>query len=1322
MYVSVTSQADLTPPIINDVSVCNHKATALYDTGSSICLVSKDFLLTCNLSTSVKPPSLAILSVTGTPLDIIGEIVLPLTILGKTIDQKFYISEKPLSFHCDLIVGIDFIIYHRLIYNPVSKLVSFLHNVAASSEIPTAVKTTNRLSPKRRKRVRFLLTTNDQPVSDPLNQLCTENESQAYIIDSDNSCSLFACTNTEVPPFSELFVKMKCPRNFTPTDKSYTIQGHPDQSLNGLHVARAITFLDNSHVFVRVANVTSVPILIRKNLRIAQLCASTDHLDSVPPTVDSDTFSAATESEQHSKIGPDDFKLDHIPEPYRSQLRTMLMKHVSAFGTKLEDIKGTNVYEHHIELTDDTPAFKPAYRLPFAHRSVVKSEIDKLLASGIIEPAISPYNAPIILVKKANGGHRLVSDLRLLNQKIKDDRYPNSFALDAIDQMAGCTIFTTLDLLSSFHQIPLAESSRPYTAFTANNLHMQYQRIPFGLKTSSQGLSRALQIALSGLQNDQIMTYVDDIIIGSKTYSEHLTKLDKVLHRLEETKFILRPSKCNFMQRQIQYLGHIIDEYGVRPDPSKVQAVSDFPRPKTVKDVRSFLGFANYYRRHVPRMSDLAAPLSNLTRKDVPFIWTDQCERAFQSIKKSLVHYPVLRFPDFSKDFILSTDASQFAVSAVLEQQYGSKLHPVAFISRRLNSAETRYSTTEREALAIFWAFENLKCYLTGHFTHVITDHLPLRSIFKATNPGGRLTRWALKLSNYDFDIQYRKGKDNILADTLSRQISETQTKNDFLGYVSATAFEEDGWTRSKIKTEQRKDPALIPIIDCLSGNARRHNKDLQLHEQLSNYFLSSDGLLYHVASQKNKTRPFIDQLVVPTPMQKLIIQKYHDTIWSGHLKFEKTLQKIRLSFFWKHMYTDVKQYVQSCRPCMERHAHKTIKPAPLQRTLTPEYPMHIASFDIVGPLKTSYRGNTHYLSWIDHFSRFPEAIPISETNTEAVAKAFVEHIISRYGISKILLSDRGSNFTSKLMQSICKLLGVKRILSSPRHPQANGRVERIHSVIGNILSHFVDPSQRNWDEVLPLALFAIRSTVNRSTGDTPAQIFTGRDLILPFEVDTQVPFDPFTTINSYRDVLHKHLSALHKIVRANNEAAILAQERFHPTQSDDPTFPEGSLVYLHNPQFKSGLTRKLQKINRGPYRVLQMTSPVNVRIQHLSNPNDVQLVHVNRLKKFVELDDTTPKPSDGAQTTRSSVGEALIGDNTAAQPITSLAEPGIPNRQHQDDDLLQEGDLAFLAVPHDEPPVNNGQRGRIDHPASALRPKNRLKQPDRWGYPDWRK
>ena len=920
------------PPILPDISICNQTGSALYDTGSSICLISREFLASCDLLKSPLKPSISILGVTGNPIDIVGEISLSIHVVGRTIEHLFYVTEKPLSFGCDVILGIDFIIRHQLLYSPTTGKISFLQPCASSSILQN--RSAARLSPKRRKRVRFLLGTTDS--SDPVqNPLFANEDSKAFTIDETKIHPLFVFETVEIPAFSELFVKMKLPRYLTPSTAPYYIQGHVDQSLTGIYVARAIAFMAKPYLLVRVANVSSSHITIRKNLRIAQCspaAAPTADRSNHDQHVSADApSSASVETEQASTVSPEDFHLDHIPEPYQSQLRDMLMKHADSFGNSISDIKGTNVYEHHIELSDPTPAYKAPYRLPFAHRDIVKSEVDKLLASGIVEPAVSPYNAPIILVKKASGGYRLVSDLRLLNQKIKDDRYPNSFASDAIDQLSGCTIFSTLDLLSSFHQVPLTPSSRPYTAFTANNLHLQYTRVNFGLKSSSAALNRALQIALSGLQGIDAFLYVDDILIASRNYSEHLEKLDRVLTRLEETRFVLRPSKCSFMQRQIKYLGHIIDQHGVRPDPSKVQAVQDFPRPTSVKEVRAFLGFSNYYRRHIPRMSELSAPLVNLTRKNVEFDWTDECEKAFVSIKESLLHYPVLRFPDFSKDFYLSTDASDFAISAVLEQKHDDTLHPIAFISRQLNKAERNYSTTEKECLAIFWAFESLRCYLVGHFTHVITDHLPLRGVFKATNPGGRLTRWSLKLSGYDFDVTYLPGRLNVKPDVLSRIKIDSQSKTEFLGYVSATVFEHEGWTRDKIKTEQRKDPALIPIIDRLSGNSSR--KDLQLHEQLSNYFLSSDGILYHVSSQNNKTRPFVDQMVVPQPMKLDIIQKYHDTIWSGHLKFEKTLQKIRLSFFWKHMYTDVQKYVNSCRLCMERHAHKHIKNAPLQRT-----------------------------------------------------------------------------------------------------------------------------------------------------------------------------------------------------------------------------------------------------------------------------------------------------------------------------------------------------------------------------------------------------
>ena len=1372
------------PPVLQDANVFGHSCSALYDTGSSICLVSEDFFRLCGGKLTKEPSDISILGVTGTPIEIIGQTDLKVNLLGQTVEHRFFITSKNLSFGCDIILGIDFIIGHQLMYNPSNRSFNFLKPVSTTSG---CFKNSHRLSPKRRKRVRFLLSTNDDDVSsEPSTKLFTTSDNLALTIDDDKSYPLFVKDTVEIPRYSEQFVRMKLSRSFEPNDFPYLIQGHFDQSINGIQVARAITFLNSSYTLVRVANVSDQSVILRKNLRIAQvhpttpptrLLSESQESGSLPNDADSQpdlTGSASpanssgelceaawsrssaldagrTPSEQKTSETDSDKNTDrsrtarqlpdsqpipdmtqseprsselslidlaHVPEPFRSQLRELLVEHRGVFGTNLSDIKKTDVYEHHIELTDTTPAYQRPYRLPFAHREIVKKEIDRMLAANIIEPSVSPYNSPIILVKKSNGGYRLVSDLRLLNTKIKDDKYPHSFALDAIDQLADCQLFSTLDLLSSFHQVPLAETSRPYTAFSANNQLLQYKVVAQGLKTSSAALNRALQIALCGLQGIDAHLYVDDILIASRTYEEHLEKLDRVLTRLGETQFVLNPSKCHFMKSQIKYLGFILDKHGVRPDPSKIQAIQDYPTPKSVKDVRAFLGFANHYRRHVKFLSQLQAPLVHLTRKNVDFIWSQECEEAFTAIKQSLLTYPVLRYPDFNKDFYLTTDASDFAISGILEQKFGEDLHPIAFISRQLNKAERNYSTTEKECLAITWSFENLRCYLLGHFTHVMTDHLPLKGIFKSTNPGGRLTRWSLKLSAYDFDVTFLPGRLN-KADVLSRIKIDSQTKTDFLGHVAATVVENDGWTREKIKTEQRKDPDLVPIIDRLT-KPHADKSDMKLHEPISNFFLSSDGVLYHVTTKNTKTRPFLDQLVVPSPMKELIVQKYHDSIWSGHLKFEKTLSKIRLQFYWRHMYTDVKRYVESCRMCMERSAHKSINKAPLQRTMTPEYPMHICSFDIVGPLKTSHRGNSYYLSWIEHFSRWPEAIPLSATDTTSVAKAFVEGIISRHGISKFLLSDRGSNFTSKLMQEICKLLGTKRLFTSPIHPMANGRVERLHSTIGNILSHFVDQTQQNWDEVLPLALFAIRSSVHRSTGDTPSQIFMGRDLFLPLDVESQLPIDPYHSIDSYRDLLHRHLTALHRVVRANNESAVLAQEKFHPTQSSQITLKAGMLVYLHHPSFKPGLTRKLQKVNRGPYRILAMTSPVNAKIQHLSNQKDIQTVHVDRLRQFTEHDPFNTlldSPNHSDEFSNRSVRDATPeSSNTGAiPPVTLPAEPGtlgIPPV----DDVIDEGVLARLEENWHAPVQAHQEVPQADHLRYNLRPRAYIRPPDRYG------
>ena len=452
--------------------------------------------------------NVSILGVTGAPIEIIGQTILKINIYGQTREHRFFVASKNLSFGCDIILGIDFIIGHQLMYNPSNRSVNFLKPV---SVIFGCLKKSNRLSPKRRKRVRFLLSTNDEDASsEEADKLFTTHENHALAIDDDKSHPLFVQDTVEIPRYTEQFVRMKLPRYLEPNDFPYLIQGHFDQSIQGIQVARAITFLEKPFTLVRVANASDQPVILRKNLRIAQvhptqtpptrLVSESRQSGDLPNNADSqtglsastppgkssleqgnDTWSRSvapdasrlpsdmsqtqtTHKSDHNRppttsdstasgpSRPDLTKVDltHVPEPFRSQLQKLLEKHRGVFGTDITDIKQTDVYTHHIELEDTTPAYQRPYRLPFAHREIVKKEIDRMLAAKIIEPSVSPYNSPIILVKKSNGGYRLVSDLRLLNSKIKDDKFPHSFAADAIDQLAGCEIFSTLDLLTKF--------------------------------------------------------------------------------------------------------------------------------------------------------------------------------------------------------------------------------------------------------------------------------------------------------------------------------------------------------------------------------------------------------------------------------------------------------------------------------------------------------------------------------------------------------------------------------------------------------------------------------------------------------------------------------------------------------------------------------------------------------------------------------------------------------------------------------------------------------------------------------------------------------
>lgn len=467
-------------------------------------------------------------------------------------------------------------------------------------------------------------------------------------------------------------------------------------------------------------------------------------------------------------------RLDHLNNEERDNVISLVTKHSDRFHFSDEKLDATNATQHFIPTINEAPVHTKQYRFPPIHKTEIDKQVGKLLSDGLIECSTSPYNSPVWIVPKkpdssGNKRWRMVIDYRNLNEKTIGDAYPLPNISDILDQLGNAKYFSVLDLASGFHQIPMAPKDAPKTAFSTPYGHYQFKRMPFGLKNAPSTFQRLMDNVLSGLQGNELFVYMDDIVIYARSLREHEIKFERLMKRLKEANLKLQPDKCEFLRREVAYLGHIICSEGVRPDPDKIKSVTEFPNPKNPKNIKQFLGLVGYYRRFIPNFSKIAKPLTDLLKKDKAFTWLSKHQEAFNALKLSLCEEPILQYPDFNRPFILTTDASGYAIGGVLSQGEIGKDLPIAYTSRVLNNAEQNYSTIEKECLAIVYCVSHFRPYLYGKKFTIITDHKPLVWLHSIKDPTSRMWKWRTKLAEYDYEIRYKAGSLNKNADALSR-------------------------------------------------------------------------------------------------------------------------------------------------------------------------------------------------------------------------------------------------------------------------------------------------------------------------------------------------------------------------------------------------------------------------------------------------------------------------------------------------------------------------------------------------------------------------
>lgn len=514
-----------------------------------------------------------------------------------------------------------------------------------------------------------------------------------------------------------------------------------------------------------------------------------------------------------------DFNVDN--DESTTQLMNKIFSEYDDLMATKDDTRPAQVPSQSIFLKPYTvPRYIKQYRLPPSYREIISSKVKKMVDQDFAEPSVSQWNAPVLLVPKKGAktanDYRLVIDYRRLNDVVEDDKFPIPDINEILDGLGKAKYFSTIDLDQGYYQIPLDKQSRPYTAFSTDDGHFQLTRLPMGLKVSPAIFSRLMRMIFGDLIGRICYVYLDDIIVYGSTKREHAKNLRLVFERLRQMQLRINFKKCQFFQNSVSFLGHVVSGEGLKPDPTKYETIKKWPVPTTVQEVQSFLGLTNYYRRFVKNFANVARPLYALTKKDVPFYWSSDCEKSFEFLKSAVITPPTLSFPDFSKPFLVQTDASEDGLGAVL-MNYDKR--PVAFLSKTLNKTQQAYHITDKELLAIVFALKKWSNYLLGQKFIVQTDHKALEELFKMKEPTSRLTRYRLLIEQYDFEIHYLKGKKNVVADALSRvRFHIDDLKNMQVNVV--TRFQQRKLNEAKEKPEETQasenDDLSTPIVTRL--------------------------------------------------------------------------------------------------------------------------------------------------------------------------------------------------------------------------------------------------------------------------------------------------------------------------------------------------------------------------------------------------------------------------------------------------------------------------------------------------------------------------
>jgi hypothetical protein len=916
---------------------------------------------------------------------------------------------------------------------------------------------------------------------------------------------------------------------------------------------------------------------------------------------------------------------------------------------KADQLPEHRPYDHKIELTPGSqPTYGPLYAMSENELKVLRKYLTEHLAKGFIRPSSSPMSSPVIFVKKPGGGLRFCVDYRKLNEITIKNRYPIPLVQETLNCLSKAKFYTKLDIISAFNRIRIAKGHEHLTAFRTREGLFEYLVMPFGLANAPSTFQHYVNDVLRPFLDTFCTAYIDDILIYSDNLDDHRKHVRQVLDALQQAGLHLDIDKCEFHKTEVKYLGLMITTDGIEMDPEKVSAILRWKPPKNVKDVRGFIGFANFYRRFINEFSIIIAPLVRLTRKDVKFDWTDECQRAFDRLKLAFTSAPVLRHFDPTLPCVVEADSSDYCLGGVLSQEDADGvLQPVAYYSKRLAPAECNYEIYDKELLAIIRCFEQWRPELEGATfpVKVLSDHKNLQYFCTTKQLSHRQARWSEYLSRFDFKITYRPGSQGQKPDALTRRSQDQPAQEE------ARKFRQQTLLRPEIFDFPPSDTDTKPVImertpegfNISSIYVAPIDSDRTV-EQIINDEYPNDNFIRQVVEQlrqgarKSKLISlgeceilanrlyYRGRLVIPDhdELKIKLLRHVHDSPVGGHSGRTRTLDLLSRHYYWPKMYEHVRRFVAACHTCSRSKAWRTTYSGVLKPLPVPARRWKDISVDFVVELPES-QGCTNIMVVVDRLTKMRHFTACPNITAPSIARQFLNDVWKLHGLPDTIVSDRGSTFVSTFWKELCKRLRIDSRLSTAFHPETDGQTERANGEMEQYLRTFVAYQQDDWVDWLPMAEFAANNSRSETTNTSPFLANYGQHPRMGFEPPSDPPV--FGNRRPQTVAVNQFVSDMDELNEYLRDEMAWAQavyaEKADRSRTPAPAYQVGDWVWLNLKNMKTRRpTKKLDWKNAGPYQISKVISPYAFK---LDLPPEVRIHPVLNTSVLMPASETEP-------------------------------------------------------------------------------------------------